>query len=76
MVITSLDQMEKIVSSRSDLSWDGWDVVRHTENSNGMHSVDGEFKNNKWTKKKVFPITENGWNVPNVIGMNHAQLEK
>ena len=76
MIINSLEQMENIVSSKSDLSWDGWNVVRHTESSNGMYSVCGEFKDGRWTKKKVFPLKENGWIISNITEADYAQLEK
>ena len=76
MIVTSLEQMEDIVSSRKDLCWNGWDVVKYTESSNALYSIDSEFRNGKWMKKKVFPITESGWNIPNITGTRHAQLEK
>ena len=76
MIVTSLEQMESIVSSRSDLSWNGWDVVKHTESSNALYSVDGEFKGGRWMKKKVFPLTETGWSLPSMTGTSHAKLEK
>lgn len=76
MIVTNLEQMENIVSSRKDLSWSGWDVVKHSVNSNAMYSVDGEFKNGKWMKKKTFPLTETGWNISISVGKNYAQLEE
>ena len=76
MIVTNLEQMETIVSSRKDLSWDGWNVVKQSTSSNAMYSVDGEFKGGKWMKKKVFPLTETGWNISIVAGKHDAQLEK
>lgn len=76
MIVNNLEQMEDIVSSRKDLSWDGWNVVKYSVSNNAMYSVDGEFKNGKWMKKKVFPLTETGWNILIVAGKNDAQLEK
>jgi len=75
MLVTSLEEMELIVHSRDDLSWDGWNVVKHTNSSNAMYAKDGLFKNSKWMKKKVFPLTENGWELPNTIGRDYAQVE-
>lgn len=75
MLVTSLEEMEDIVRSRGDLSWDGYDVVKYTNSSNAMYGVDGVFRNGKWMKKKVFPLTEQGWHLPNTIGRNHAQVE-
>lgn len=65
MLVTSLEEMEQIVRSREDLSWDGWDVVKHTYANNAMYAKDGSFINGKWMKKKVFPLTEDGWSIPN-----------
>jgi hypothetical protein len=67
--------MEKIVSSNNDLSWDGWNVVRYSAGHNAQYSPNGVYLNGKWMKKKVFPITEQGWHLPNNIGRTHAQVE-
>lgn len=75
MLVNSLETMEKIVQSRNDLSWNGWDVVRHTSSNNAMYSKDAEFLNGKWMKKKVFPVTEQGWHIPNNLGRSYAQVE-
>ena len=75
MRVSSLEDMTRIVSSRQDLEWDGWDVVKYTGANNAIYSVDGVFKNGKWLKKKVFPITEDGWHLPNYIGREDAQVE-
>lgn len=74
MLISSLDQMEKIVESRDDLDWVGWDVVRYFGQSSFL-SKDVIFKNGKWIKTKVYPITELGWDIPENIGGSLAQLE-
>lgn len=75
MLVTSLQEMEHIVFSRQDLEWDGWDVIKYTNSNNAMFDVDGVFKNGKWMKKKVFPLTEEGWYLPNTIGRDYAQVE-
>lgn len=72
MIISDLNQMEEIVSSRSDLEWNGWDVVKYTENSASFMSVDGAFRNGKWYKKQVYSVTESGWKVPNNFGRKNA----
>lgn len=72
MLVTNLDTMEKIVSSRSDLDWDGWDVVKFTKNSNAVTSPDGILRNGQWMKHRRFPITEQGWDVPHSIGRTDA----
>lgn len=75
MLVTSLEEMEAIVLSRGDLQWDGFNVVKYTNSDNAMYGVDGVFLNGKWMKKKVFPLTEEGWNLPNYFGREHVQVE-
>lgn len=75
MLVTTLEEMEQIVKSREDLVWDGWNVVKYTNSSSAMFSVDAEFRHGKWMKKKVFPLTEDGWHLPNFIGRVDAQVE-
>lgn len=76
MLISELNKMEGIVNSSQDLEWEGWDVVKYTKSSNAMFSKDGAYKNGEWYKKKVFPLTENGWNLPNSIGKTNASVER
>jgi hypothetical protein len=76
MLVNKLETMEKIVSSRSDLSWDGWDVVKYSPGHNAQYSPSGVFMDGSWMKKKVFPLTEQGWNLPSNLGSAHAQVEK
>lgn len=76
MFITDLNKMEKIVSTSSDLAWDGWDVVKYTPSHSGMFSPDGVYKDGKWYKKKTFPITQDGWDIPNSIGKRDAKMER
>lgn len=75
MLVVNQDEMEEIVRSRDDLEWDGWNIVKYTNSSNAMYSNDGVFRYGKWMKKKVFPLTEDGWYLPNTIGRLHAQVE-
>jgi hypothetical protein len=76
MLVTDLKHMEKIVSSRGDLEWEGWNVVKYSKSEKSIFSVDGAYRKGYWCKKKVFPITENGWNVPDSIGKNNGLLER
>lgn len=76
MLINNLDTMESIVNSSTDLEWEGWNVVRYIPNHNAMFSDDGAFRDGAWYKKKTFPITEQGWNLPNSIGKRNAQVER
>jgi hypothetical protein len=75
MFVKNLDEMESIVSSNNNLGWNGWDVAKYSESNSAIYSKDAEFRNGKWMKKKVFPLTEQGWNIPNYIGRNSAQVE-
>lgn len=75
MLVTTLDEMEQIVASRDDLEWDGWNVVKYTKSNNAIYAADGCFHRGQWMKKKVFPLTEDGWYLPNSIGRVHAQVE-
>lgn len=75
MLVVSLEEMEAIVLSREDLAWEGWDVVKYTKASNAMYSPDGCLRNGVWMKKKVFPLTKDGWYLPNTIGRVHAAVE-
>lgn len=65
MIIKDLNHMENIVSSRPDLEWEGWNVIKYTKNAASYMSVDGVFRQGNWYKKTVYEITENGWSVPN-----------
>ena len=76
MLVTDLEQMTRIVNSRNDLEWEGWNVVKYTRNSNAYTMSDGVFKNGVWMIKKVFPVTEDGWYIPNSIGLADAQVER
>ena len=76
MFITDLNEMEKIVNISRDLEWNGWDVVKYTPANNAMFSKDGVYKNNRWYKKQVFAVTEQGWNIPDSIGKRNAQMER
>lgn len=67
MLISDLSKMEEIVASHPELSWDGWNVVRHKKNSNAQFDIDGIYKNGAWYKQYVFPITEHGWSIPERI---------
>ena len=75
MLVTDLNQMEKIVDSRSDLSWSGWDVVRHFGKSSFLDK-NASFHNGVWVKKSVYALSEHGWNIPDSLGDVDAKLEK
>ena len=72
MFITSLSEMERLVDSRSDLHWDGWDVVRYKKNVNAQFDKNGVFRNGQWYNKIVFPLTSGGWSMPERLVTTHA----
>jgi hypothetical protein len=76
MIIDNLETMENIVENSPELHWEGWDVVKYTETYKGMFSANGAYKDGKWYKKRVFPITENGWEIPGSIGQKNAVMER
>jgi len=67
--------MEKIVLSSKELEWDGWDVVRYSSGHNSQYSSSGVYRNGEWMKKRVFPLTEQGWSLPNSAGSSYARME-
>ena len=68
MLINSLNKMDKLVESHPELSWDGWDVVRHKKSPDSQFDKSGEFYKGSWHKKFVFPVTQDGWSLPESIG--------
>lgn len=65
MIITSLEKMEKIVSKNSNLSWVGWDVVDRKKSESGRTSTSGVRVNGQWYLQRTYPISRNGWDIPN-----------
>lgn len=69
MLVNSLTEMEQIVSYRSDLEWEGWDVIQYKKNNSAQFDRRGAFKGGAWYKKTVFPLNEDGWSIPNNMVM-------
>lgn len=67
MLIRSLEEMEKIVSSNDSLTWDGWTVVSLKPVDSGIMSKDGILIGDKWYLQKRYDLTENGWELPTKI---------
>ena len=67
MNIKSLAQMEKIVKGNRMLSWEGWNVVSVLPNKSAWMRPDGAFIKGKWYSKRVYEITETGWEIPNKL---------
>lgn len=64
MLVTNYNYAHKIVEGNKSLSWDGWNIVEFKPNSDAYFMNEGVFKDSMWGIKKVFPITENGWEIP------------
>lgn len=71
MFVSSLQVMEQIVDHRPDLEWNGWDVIHYKKSDSAEFSQNAAFKNGSWYKKIVYPITENGWSIPNYMGLSN-----
>lgn len=67
MQVTSLEQMEKIVSRNRYLRWDGWTVVNSYPSLNGWSKTNGAFSNGKWYQENRYEPNENGWDIPNKL---------
>jgi len=65
MIIKNLEQMEKIVSKNNNLSWVGWDVVDRKKSDGARTSLDGVRVNGLWYLQRVYPVTRQGWDIPN-----------
>jgi hypothetical protein len=76
MLVTDLEHMESIVDQRKDLEWDGWDVVKYIKSEKAIFSSDGVYRNGSWFIRKLFPITEKGWTIPNSMGRDNELLER
>lgn len=64
MFITSLSEAERLVDSRSDLEWEGWDLVRYKKNARAQFDRNGVYRNGSWYIKTVFPLNRDGWSIP------------
>lgn len=65
--ITSISEMEKIVSRNKSLAWDGWDVVHLYPNPVAWRDVNGVFIKGKWFTQKRFTPEHDGWTLPNKL---------
>ena len=68
MLIKKLEEAEQIVKSNKDLRWSGWDIISREITLNGFSHKSGSFLNNRWGIDRRYPITENGWYLPNSLG--------
>lgn len=64
VVIDNLMIMEEIVDRRSDLRWDGWNVIQLFSDDDAMMNKRGMFRNGVWYRTRTFSIENNGWTIP------------
>jgi hypothetical protein len=64
MLISNLQKMEEIVLGNPQLDWEGWDVVMYKKNHSAQFNVNGVYKDGDWYNKYTYPITEDGWSIP------------
>jgi|AntAceMinimDraft_6_1070360.scaffolds.fasta_scaffold01109_8 hypothetical protein len=67
MFISSLEDMEKIVSERRYLHWDGWVVVQTFPSDKARTSKFGLLRNGRWCIQKRFVPGKQGWNISEKI---------
>jgi hypothetical protein len=70
MIIKTIDEMEKIVSSNKELSWDGWTVVKRYPSDKAKTSKQGVFIKGVWYIEQRFEATTDGWEIPGKINNN------
>lgn len=66
LVELNYEQAHKFVEKNKALGffWDGWDIVKWTENENGFSQKNGIFRNSKWGHAMRISLTDNGtWKV-------------
>jgi hypothetical protein len=73
MFITSLEEMEQIVSDRKYLHWDGWVVVQTFQSEKGRTSKFGLLRNGRWQIQRRFVPAKNGWNIPEKLLSNKKE---
>lgn len=64
MNITTIEEMEKIVSQNDLLMWDGWTVVHSYPSEKARMSKFGALVNGNWHMQKRFSPSRNGWEIP------------
>jgi hypothetical protein len=64
MVIRTIEEMEKLVSSNKELSWDGWTVVKRYPSDKAKTSKQGVFVKGVWYIEQRFEPTSHGWEIP------------
>lgn len=70
MIIKTIEEMEKIVSSNKELFWDGWTVVKRYPSDKAKTSKQGVLIKGVWYIEQRFEATINGWEIPGKINNN------
>jgi hypothetical protein len=70
MIIKTIDEMEKVVSSNKELFWDGWTVVKRYPSDKAKTSKQGVFIKGIWYMEQRFEPTAQGWEIPVKLGSN------
>jgi hypothetical protein len=70
MIIKTIDEMEKIVSSNKELFWDGWTVVKRYPSDKAKTSKQGVLVKGVWYIEQRFEVTIDGWEIPGKINNN------
>jgi hypothetical protein len=64
MIIKTIEEMEKIVSSNKELFWDGWTVVKRYPSDKAKTSKHGVLVKGVWHIEQRFEPTSQGWEMP------------
>ena len=64
VTVKSLDAMERLVQSRHNLIWDGWEVFRIRRHPTAFYYKDGRLINGRWFRTERIKLTREGWIVP------------
>jgi hypothetical protein len=70
MIIKTIEEMEKIVSSNKELFWDGWTVVKRYPSDKAKTSKQGVLIKGVWYIEQRFEATINGWEISGKINNN------
>jgi hypothetical protein len=70
MIIKTIEEMEKLVSSNKELSWDGWTVVKRYPSDKAKTSKQGVRIKGVWYIEQRFEPTSQGWEIPGKSGGN------
>jgi hypothetical protein len=56
------DKAHNFVTKNQNLGfyWDGYNIVKWTENANGFTQKNGMFRNGKWGHSMRIPMSDNG----------------